>query len=82
MKDTKELNYLHELSDEEFRAVTGLVKRHGVKVLLGTVMDIARYQATNQSNSEAEQARAARVLMEMEGLIERLEGFEELGAKA
>jgi hypothetical protein len=69
--------YLTELTKAEFRAVVGIAGKHGIKGLIGTVMELAKWKALHPKNP-VEGERAERVHYELEQALERLEGYEEL----
>jgi hypothetical protein len=70
--------YLASLTKTEFAAVTGIMKKYGIKGLLTTALEIAQFNLNKESCQGADKARAERVTRELGALIERLQGFEEL----
>jgi hypothetical protein len=70
--------YLASLTKTEFAAVTGIMKKYGIKGLLTTVLEIAQFNLNKETCQAADKARAERVARELGALIERLQGFEEL----
>jgi hypothetical protein len=71
--------YLASLTKTEFAAVTGIMKKYGIKGLLTTVLEIAQFNLNLKETCQAaDKARAERVARELGALIERLQGFEEL----
>ena len=77
MQTTKYI-YLSNLSKTEFSAVLSILKKHGIKGLLGIVLELAQFNLRRSSIPADHHARAERVERELGALIERLDGFEDL----
>jgi hypothetical protein len=78
MQKPIDYHYLSTLTKPEFSAITAILKKHGVKGLLTTVLEIAQFNLNKETGQTADKARAELVTRELGSLIERLEGFEEL----
>jgi hypothetical protein len=80
MQKQMDYHYLSILTKPEFTAITSILKKHGVKGLLTTVLEIAQFNSASGSPLVLLRSKATAELVtrELGALIERLEGFEEL----
>jgi hypothetical protein len=76
LEETSEYSYLANLTKGEFKAVTQILKKYGVKGLLGTVLELAQFNLNRENIPAADKARAERVTKELAALIERLQEAE------